>query len=189
MMGLVTVPENSLDTDMEVILNQFIRTLFMAALLWSNCILCSSAQVLPETPETPKAASTKWTTAGEPAGWKFNNEQQWLIDGIGRDITEMLFYSKFATRSAPAFTAKEINLQTKAIDQNSGTYDLQITDAIANLLLEHKLTLTDYIWSTKTYRTISVETNPGFATHPDCCFNGPTRLFGDNSKCRYARSI
>lgn len=111
----------------------------------------SSSSSVPSAANELSTAKVESATAyPKPAEWKHLNEQEWLVDGIGRDIAEILGYAKYM-REGNGFAAGDVSLSTKTQDLKSGTYSYSATIGRKGPSFDYKLTLVDYIWSPKTY--------------------------------------
>ncbi|MBS1997220.1 MAG: hypothetical protein JSS86_12960 [Cyanobacteria bacterium SZAS LIN-2] len=134
-------------------MNKKLMGLILAVIAVNCNAACTQAQVvkvLPH-PEVPQAVQAQRKAAGKPVNWQYENEQQWLVSSITSDIAEMLCFAKFKDRKDPVFAAGEVEVVANTLDLNAGSYEIAVIDAPAKIKTSSKLSITDYIWSTKTY--------------------------------------
>ncbi len=74
-----------------------------------------------------------------------HHEQQWLVDSIGRDVTEMIVFA--AKKNQPSFAFDTIDYKTseKPPAENSTSYD--ITLKLADHADSQEIRISEYIWS------------------------------------------
>ncbi|HEY9677675.1 MAG TPA: hypothetical protein V6C76_06685 [Drouetiella sp.] len=114
----------------------------LSTLLCGACafsVSVAQSQTIP----TPPAAATK--------SWKFHNEQEWIVDSIGRDIAEMLVYAKYHGDSKVQLTADAIQFKTTCLDKTTNKYKFEFIDPDTKSNLDYEFTLKDYVWSSQNY--------------------------------------
>lgn len=82
---------------------------------------------------------------GVPSTWKFLNEQEWIVDSIGRDIAEILNFAKQKkTDRAFSFHAKTVNLKLNR-------YSYRLTSGNLTEPAECEFTLVNFAWAPDNY--------------------------------------
>lgn len=89
----------------------------------------------------PAAPSSK------PTDWRYLNEQEWIVDAIGRDTAEVLGFAKFGK----AFLKSDLSFSTKTQNLDSNTYKYSLTFGKQGKPIEYSFALTDYAWSPRAY--------------------------------------
>ncbi len=89
-----------------------------------------------------------------PAEWKFQNEQEWIVDSIGRDIAEMLGYAKYSKDAKEKFSAKDVDFTTKTANLSTNSYEYKLSYKSADPL-EYKFSLQEYAWSPNNYEPLA----------------------------------
>lgn len=105
--------------------------------------------VLPMSLEPVKPKPVK------PSALKFLSEEEWMVDFVGRDITEMLIFA--ANKNKGEFQAGEISFQTKAIDRVKGTYQYFYGDKLAALNGQYQFTIANYLWAPQNYIPLATQ--------------------------------
>lgn len=94
-----------------------------------------------------KVEEAEYDERGVPKTWKYLNEQEWIVDSIGRDIAEILCFAHLKRAGA----IEPLILKTKTIDlqKNKYTYSLQPDSTKAQI--ERDFTLANFAWSPNNY--------------------------------------
>lgn len=85
-----------------------------------------------------------------PAQWKLQNEQEWIVDGIGRDIAEILLYAK-AAKSKDKLSSSDINFSTKTVNLGTNSYAFKLECKKPQADVEYNFALQDYAWSPQNF--------------------------------------
>lgn len=98
---------------------------------------------LAQTPTPIEKAS--YNENGVPSTWKFSNEQEWLVDGIGRDCAEILFFAKDSN-------CKNLHYVTKTVNpaMNRYSYNCYLDDPA--LVIGRAFTLVNYVWAPENFQ-------------------------------------
>lgn len=104
--------------------------------------------------------------AGRPTTWKFLNEQEWIVDSIGRDIVEMLAYAKAKKADDRTFTADSVNFKTETNNLTAGAYSF-VSVVGGGPALNVKVTLRDYVWSPDNYTVLAGDELKQLGLTPD----------------------
>lgn len=86
-----------------------------------------------------------------PAEWKLMNEQEWIVDGIGRDVAEMLLFAKCAKDSKGKLAGSDIVFSTKTVNPGTDSYAYKLFCKQPQTAVDYNFTLQDYAWSPKNY--------------------------------------
>ncbi|HIA54766.1 MAG TPA: hypothetical protein EYN91_22225 [Candidatus Melainabacteria bacterium] len=116
--------------------------------------LAQAQRRLAQTP-TPNPSATAFTeqAAVRPKEWKFQNEQEWIVDTTGHDVAEMLGYAKYG-KSESKFAAKDLDFKTKTVDLGANSYSFTYAYK-GEAPAEYKFSLQDYAWSPKNYEPLA----------------------------------
>jgi tetratricopeptide (TPR) repeat protein len=121
----------------------------ISALLLLTVASCSTQS------QSPNAASTISAIVGDPAkkpvSWKFANEQEWIIDSIGRDIAEMLVFAKFHDQVNAKVLSNPIDFQTTIIDKNANKYKFRLLVPNTKTPIEYEFAIKEYTWNPENY--------------------------------------
>lgn len=88
--------------------------------------------------------------ASEP---KFLTEEEWMVDFVGRDITEMLTFA--ALKEKPNYTLSGLTFQTKPVDRVKGIYQYVYKDEPAALEGQYQFTIDNYLWAPQNYTPLA----------------------------------
>ncbi|MBA3992984.1 MAG: hypothetical protein C0469_05595 [Cyanobacteria bacterium DS2.3.42] len=107
------------------------------------------------TPINPPVGFQVVAPGVRPAEWKFQNEQEWIVDSIGRDIAEMLGYAKYSKDAKEKFSAKDVEFTTKTANLSTNSYEYKLSFKDAQSPLEYKFSLQEYAWSPINYEPLA----------------------------------
>ena len=144
-----------------------------------NAGSAADATPAPVSPVDP----SKLAANGKPISWQFENEQQWLVDSIGRDIAETLLFAKLHDRADPKFLPTEITFKTNIVDQTAGTYSFALSDQLAGVQSDYKFTLEDYVWSTKNYEPYAAKLLQDLQLTPPAVSEIPKEFLATMANC------
>ncbi len=105
------------------------------------------AQTSPSTAFTEQAAV-------RPKEWRFQNEQQWIVDSIGRDVAEILGFAKYQKAGGSQFTSKDVDFGTTIVNQAANSYAYKYSYK-GEAPSEFKLNLDEYAWAPKNYESFA----------------------------------
>lgn len=105
-------------------------------------------------PTTPPVGFQVVAPGVRPAEWRFQNEQEWIVDSIGRDIAEILGYAKFSKDAKEKFSAKDVDFTTKTASLSTNSYEYKLSYKSADPL-EYKFSLQEYAWSPNNYEPLA----------------------------------
>lgn len=88
-----------------------------------------------------------------PKEWKFQNEQEWIVDSTGHDVAEMLGYAKY-WKSDSKFAVKDLDFKTTTVDLGSNAYSFTYSFK-GEPTTDYKFSLQDYAWSPKNYEPLA----------------------------------
>lgn len=118
----------------------------------------SSAPVLQKLKLPPIIPIPKpnYDSRGIPSKWQFLNEQEWIVDSIGRDIAEVLEFAakKTSTKKSPE---KTLSFETKTINLESNKYSYTVNSDRLTDPLSHQFALATSIWSTSNYEPLAIK--------------------------------
>lgn len=97
-------------------------------------------------PPPPPIENPDYDSRGVPAKWKWLNEQEWIVDTIGRDIAEILCFAQ----GLPNQT-KEISFATKTVNSKLEKYAYSFAPSGANEPIEREFSLVNFIWAPENY--------------------------------------
>ncbi len=90
---------------------------------------------------------------GRPLAWKYLNEQEWIVDSVGRDVVEIIGYAAARKQADSKFSPGAVSFKTETVDLRSGAYSFtSVINGGKPLIV--KLTLKDYIWSPDNYTAL-----------------------------------
>jgi hypothetical protein len=121
--------------------------------LTTNCALSSQPD---GGPTNPPAVFQVVAPGVRPAEWKFQNEQEWIVDSIGRDVAEILGFAKYSkdaknSKERNSFSSKDVDFTTKTVNLSTNSYEYKLSYKAGEKPLEYKFSLEDYAWSPKNY--------------------------------------
>lgn len=114
------------------------------------------SQPSPHTPQpsrlrTPplRAAVEKaeYDERGVPKSWKYLNEQEWIVDSVGRDIAEIICFAR--PKHSDALQSFQFYAKTKDLSLNKYGYSLA-PDSKTNSI-EREFALVKFVWSPENY--------------------------------------
>lgn len=185
-MKTITAPRHSRSTSAFI----FCSVMATAMIISNTCAAFAESPAVPDISLVPNAdsnvAKTKTSsdsanTYQKPAEWRYLNEQERLVDGIGRDIAEILGYAKY-NRNENGFARGEVNLSTKTQDLNAGTYLYSVTIGKNHPSFDYSLTLVDFIWSPKTYEPFARTILHSFELQPSPASQIPSEFLNNIAK-------
>ncbi len=98
---------------------------------------------------------------------KFENEQQWIVDSIGRDIAEMLIFAKYHDDSLVTLTPDLLNFKTITVDAKLNKYKFEMTLPKTREWFSYEFTLDQYAWSPATYQPYAQKLIAALHLKPD----------------------
>lgn len=101
----------------------------------------------------PMSMEPRKPTPVVPSAIKCQTEEEWMVDFVGRDITEMLIFA--ANKDKADFKATDIAFQTKPLDKTAGTYQYTFTDKAAGLDGQYQFTIDNYLWAPQNYQPLA----------------------------------
>ncbi|MBI2811619.1 MAG: hypothetical protein HYX67_12450 [Candidatus Melainabacteria bacterium] len=116
-------------------------SLFINTMTLSSC----TAQIA----HTDKPAVT---AEGKPTFWRWSDEQEWIIDSVGKDIAEMLVYAKYHNDPAIKLSASSLKFRTTTVDKKTNKYKFELVLPGEKDALVQEFTLNGYVWSPNTYQ-------------------------------------
>lgn len=125
---------------------------FGKVILAASLSIVFSCQSLPSQAETSKTVekAKNEKTPTKPSSWKYLNEQEWIVDSIGKDIAEILAYAK-SKQDTEASKKISVEFQTKTTNLKKGQYTFNFTNASAEKPLNYSFTLREYVWGPVNY--------------------------------------
>lgn len=119
----------------------------------SAAFLGCSAQSKDDT-KSQSSISQSPASLSKPAitHWKYQSEQQWIVDSIGRDIAEMLVFAKYHGDSSVQQKPDSLNFKTTTVDAKLNKYQFQVTLPKTTVPLIYEFVLDRYAWSPATYQ-------------------------------------
>ncbi|HEY9679036.1 MAG TPA: hypothetical protein V6C76_13585 [Drouetiella sp.] len=127
-----------------------------------------AGSVMTSACHSQPAATVALNTDGKTISqkWKFRNEQDWIVDSIGRDIAEMLVFAKFRNDSKTKISSDAIDFKTVCTDPATNKYKYVLTSPGSNTPMEYEFTLTDYAWSPTNYEPFAKKVMSAFELKP-----------------------
>lgn len=102
--------------------------------------------------QIPHQEKPSLTADGKPTFWRWRDEQEWIVDTIGKDIAEMLVYAKYHNDPSVKVSAGSLKFQTSTVDSKTSKYKFQLTLPGQTEAISHEFVLNGYIWSPATYQ-------------------------------------
>ncbi len=164
----MTRPKDSSPISMS---NKLYGLLAMSAALVFSCSCARSEDV--STPTPIASAPVALTATGRPVAWKFQNEQEWIVDTVGRDIAEILAYASAHKKSDSKFSTDKVEFKTETIDLHAGVYNYTYSLPSAKASADYKFTLKDYIWNPDSYEPLAAKIITQLALAPDSMSKPP----------------
>lgn len=112
-----------------------------------------SAVVKPLLAQTSSSTAITEQAAVRPKEWKFQNEQEWIVDSTGHDVAEMLGYAKY-WKSDSKFAVKDLDFKTTTVDLGSNSYSFTYSFK-GEPASDYKFNLQEYAWSPKNYEPLA----------------------------------
>ncbi|MBS1955197.1 MAG: tetratricopeptide repeat protein [Cyanobacteria bacterium SZAS-4] len=138
-------------------------------------VLCMQATSLlgcsAETDEStqnkqePKPAAASLPANLKPS--KYQTEQEWIVDSIGRDIAEMLVFAKYHDDSTVPQTPDSLNFKTTTVDPKLNKYKFQVTLPKTTEPVVFDFVLDKYAWSPATYQPFAQKLIEAMRLKPD----------------------
>lgn len=129
---------------------------FGKVILAASLSILFSCQSLPchaQSVETnEKAAAAVPPT--KPSSWKYQNEQEWIVDSIGRDISEIIAFAK-SKQDKATINPTTVDFQTKTVDLKKGDYAFKFAKGSGDKPLDYSFTLKDYVWGPTNYSPLA----------------------------------
>jgi hypothetical protein len=119
------------------------------------------------------SAPVTLTATGRPVAWKYLNEQEWMVDTIGRDIAEILAYASAHAKSDSKFSADKVEFKTETVDLSAGVYNYVYRLPNISTNTDYKFTLKDYVWSPNNYEPLAAKIIEQLALAPDSVSKAP----------------
>lgn len=165
-----------------------LQTSRIAIMLSSSLLFLNNCAAMP--PSETAAGSTSNVDMNiqanvRPASWKFQNEQEWMVDGIGRDIAEILGYAKFGKDSKEKFISSTVDFKTKIDNQSTNSYSYSLSYPGASAI-SYKFSLQDYAWSPKNYEPFAQEILSSLKLTPSTPSTIPDDYLKNISKADFA---
>lgn len=95
-------------------------------------------------PPQPPLEIPNYDARGVPSKWKWLNEQEWIVDSIGRDVAEMVCFAHNPQMQEITFATKTVNL-----DLEKYAYTLNTSNAKDPI--EREFSLVNFIWAPENY--------------------------------------
>ena len=102
----------------------------------------------------------------KPTSWKFESEQEWLVDSIGRDVAEIILYAKHKDDVA-RFTMAGDKFVTSTIDKPANKYSYKLIEKPLEEPLVHEFALQEYVWSPTNYVPLAQKLIAKLGVTPD----------------------
>jgi len=112
----------------------------------------------------PSATAFTEQAAVRPKEWKFQNEQEWIVDSTGHDVAEMLGYAKY-WKTDSKFAVKDLDFKTSTVDLGANSYSFSYAFK-GEAPAEYKFNLQDYAWSPKNYVPLAQQLIEKFKLSP-----------------------
>ena len=126
--------------------------------LTGNYAMNGQPEAKPADGQAPAQASQYNIVAGQrPAEWKLQNEQEWIVDGVGRDVAEMLLFAKCAKDGKAKLSSSDINFTTKTVNPGTNSYSYKLDCKSPETSIDYAFTLQDYAWSPKNYEPFATQ--------------------------------
>ncbi len=117
------------------------------------CAMLISIVASPDCPaQIPHQDKPSLTSEGKPTFWRWRDEQEWIVDTVGKDIAEMIVYAKYHSDPTVKLSASSLKFQTTTVDAKTNKYKFQLTLPGQTEAISHEFTLNGYIWSPATYQ-------------------------------------
>lgn len=127
---------------------KFASIAVLSALLINTLTLTAGYSQNPPPPSNPPSVNAE----GKPTFWRWESEQEWIIDSIGKDIAEMLVYAKYHSDPAIKVSASSLKFQTTTVDKKANKYKFELVLPSTSEAVSHEFTINGYVWSPATYQ-------------------------------------
>lgn len=137
-----------------------ISALSLSIILAATLSLTSNVAANGQTdakPSDSKAQASSIVAGQRPAEWKLQNEQEWIVDGVGRDVAEMLLFAKCAKDGKAKLSSGDINFTTKTMNLGTNSYSYKLDCKSSDTSIDYAFTLQDYAWSPKNYEPFAMQ--------------------------------
>lgn len=119
----------------------------LIAVLQVGCLVGCSVQAEDASSPLPPPEQKRLKQS-----WQHANEQEWIVDCIGRDVAEMLVYAKFRNDASTKLTPDSVAFKTTTVDAKANKYRFDVRLPNSSTPLVYDLTLTGYAWDPLAYR-------------------------------------
>ncbi len=126
------------------------KTLISIAMISAVLISIITSNSCPA--QIPHQDKPSLTAEGKPTFWRWRDEQEWIVDTVGKDIAEMLVYAKYHNDPTVKLSASSLKFQTTTVDTKTNKYKFQLVLPGQTEPISHEFTLNGYIWSPATYQ-------------------------------------
>ncbi len=137
---------NTEEFERNIVKANLLKFAYVVALLVQSTGLSGCSAPSPGEPSSPKVVQQAPTLS------KYENEQQWIVDSIGRDIAEMLVFAKYHGDSSVQQTPDSLNFKTTTVDAKLNKYKFEVTLPKTNDALTYEFALDRYAWSPVTFQ-------------------------------------
>jgi len=96
-------------------------------------------------PPPPPIENANYDERGVPSKWRWSNEQEWIVDSIGRDVSEVLCFARNPD------TQQNVSFETKTVDQKLEKYAYSLTVSKEEEPIQREFLLVDFIWAPENY--------------------------------------
>jgi hypothetical protein len=143
-------------------------------------VLLSTTACLSQTQNSNDAAKRADTSTTAPvsshASWKFANEQEWIVDSIGRDIAEMLVFAKYHNDPSTKISAEALDFHTTTIDLKANKYKFDFTLPHSKTATPYEFVLNNYVWDPANYKPFVSELMQTLQLKPDTTSAAPANF-------------
>lgn len=116
----------------------------------------ASSEPKPSTIQNDKPIEAQDAVKPKPSGWKFNNEQHWLVNCVGQDIAQILQYA-WCKKSGQAYTPEKFSFECKELDHAKNQFQFTTKLGSANSPRSYTFDLRDYMWAPENYTNYAQE--------------------------------